>query len=66
MSSSRRPGAAAFFGDGSSGTSKVPLPPSAGYSLEEDSEGEEEEPPPGTEPPGDIPVSTQTLDSFLS
>ena len=44
----------------------MPLPPSAGYSLEEDSEGEEEEPPPGTEPPGDIPVGTQTLNSFLS
>ena len=44
----------------------MPLPPSAGYSLEDDSEGEEEEPPPGTEPPGDILVSTQTLNSILS
>lgn len=29
----------------------MPLPPSAGYSLEE-SDAEEEEPPPGTEPFG--------------
>ena len=33
----------------------MPLPPSAGYSLEE-SDGEEEEPPPGTEPPGVLQV----------
>merc|ERR1719249_166685 len=37
--STRRPGAAAFFGDGSGGNTTVPLPPSAGYSLEE-SDGE--------------------------
>ena len=33
----------------------MPLPPSAGYSLEE-SDGEEEEPPPGTEPLGVMQV----------
>ena len=33
----------------------MPLPPSAGYSLEE-SDGEEEEPPPGTESLGVMQV----------